>query len=122
QWSYPSFPTRRSSDLDRAHRLDRSQPLLGDITVFLADLAGPELIDPNRLHNAEHPAVEPGALLKLMLTCERPLARRLNKIVGLGRRSGQAPGKPAQPRQNRDQLIPEARAHRSRAVSRAGRR
>jgi hypothetical protein len=57
-----------------------------------------------------------------MLTCERPLARRLNKIVGLGRRSGQAPGKPAQPRQNRDQLIAEALAHRIGAVSRADRR
>jgi hypothetical protein len=57
-----------------------------------------------------------------MLSRERPLARRLNKVVGLGRRSGQAPGKPAQPRQRRDQLIAEALAHRIAAVSCADRR
>src|SRR5205823_11234907 len=109
----------RQTRLDGANRGIRSQPLLCDIGVFLADLAGPEMIDPKGLHNAKHPAVEPGALLKLVLSCERPLARRLNNVVGLTRRTGEAAGKTPQARQDRDQLIAEALAHRIAAVSRA---
>jgi hypothetical protein len=109
----------RQTRLDGAHCGIRSQPLLRDIAVFLADLASPELIDPKGLHNPKHPAVEPGALLKLMLSRERPLARRLNKVVGLSRRTGEAAGKTPQARENSDQLIAEALAHRIAAVSRA---
>jgi hypothetical protein len=57
-----------------------------------------------------------------VLSCERPLARRLNKVVGLGRRAGETAGKAPQPRQNRDQLIAEALAHRIAAISRTNRR
>ena len=78
---------QRQPRLDAPHRLVRPQPLLGNLAVLLADLARAELVDPDRLHDAEHPAVEPRTLLKLMLPRQRPLARRLDQIVGLGRRS-----------------------------------
>src|SRR5882672_6728982 len=65
--------------LDAAHWLIRTQPLLGDIALLFADVTRADLIDPNRLHDAKHPAVEPRTLLKLVLACKRTLARSLNQ-------------------------------------------
>src|SRR5215471_2269804 len=81
--------------LDAPHRLIRPQPLFGDLAVLLANISCADLIYPDRLHDAKHPAVEPRALLKLMLPREGSLARRLNQIVGVGRGTGEPASKPA---------------------------
>ena len=47
-----------------------------DDRLLLAYVPRAQLVDPDRLHDAEHPAVEAGAFLELMLPRERPLARR----------------------------------------------
>ena len=73
--------------LDPAHGFVRAQAVFGGLGVFLADGARANLVDPDRLHDAEHPAVEPGALLKLVAARQRALARRLRQIVGLDRRA-----------------------------------
>src|SRR5260221_2194543 len=107
---------------DAADRRIRPQPLVFDIAALLADVTGAELVDPDRLHDAQHPAVEPGALLELMLARERTLARGLDKIISVARRTGEAAGETPQSRQNRDQLIAEPRAYRIVAFSRSDRR
>src|SRR5271165_3026116 len=102
----------REPRFDPAHRLVRPQPFLGNFATLLADVPGADLVDPDRLHDAKHPAVKPRALLKLMLACERALACRLNQIVGLDGGAREPARKPPQPRQDRDQLIAETDAHR----------
>src|SRR6266700_2693527 len=68
---------------DAAHRLVRTQPFLDNITILFAHLARADLVDPDRLHDAKHPTVEPSTLLKLMLACELTFAGSLNEIVGI---------------------------------------
>src|SRR6266436_8572150 len=97
---------------DAAHRLIRAQPLLWHIALLFADVTRADQIDPNRLHNAKHPAVEPRTLLKLVLACERALARSLNQIVGIADGSREPAGKATQPRQDGDQLVAEPDARR----------
>src|SRR5438270_111004 len=63
----PPNLTESEPRLDPAHRLVRAQPFFGDLATLLADIARADLVDPDRLHDAKHPAVEPRALLKLML-------------------------------------------------------
>src|SRR5438270_6092127 len=107
---------------DPANRLVRSQPFFGDLTTLLADVPRADLIDPDRLHDTEHPAVEPCTLLKLMLARERPFACRLNQIIGLDGRAREPARKPPQPWQDRDQLIAETSAHRITACNQVYRR
>src|SRR6516165_4886958 len=97
---------------DSTHRLIRSQPFLGNVTTHLPNISRTDLINPDCLHNAKHPAIEARALLKLMLTCEGALACRLNEIVGIDGGAGEPASKPTQPRQDHDQLISETDAHR----------
>jgi hypothetical protein len=97
---------------DPARRLIRTQPILCYIAILLAHVPRTDLIDPNGLHDAEHPAVETRAFLKLVLPRERPLASSLNEIVGIGDRPRKPASESAQSRQDRDQLIAEAGAHR----------
>src|SRR5712671_1909346 len=108
----PPNLTEREPSLDPAHRLIRTHPFFGNFATFLADIARADLIDPDRLHNAKHPAVEPRTLLKLMLACESALACRLNQIVGLDGRAREPAREPPQPWQDGDQLIAETDAHR----------
>src|SRR5439155_8553090 len=93
---------------DAAHRRVRAQPLLGNVALLFADVTGADLIDPNRLHDAKHPAVEPRTLLKLVLARERTFARRLNQIVGIADGSRKPAGETTQPRQDSYQLVAEA--------------
>src|SRR5262249_43833170 len=83
-----------------------------NIAILFSDIAGAQLIDPDRLHDAKHPTVKPRPLLELVLPRQRPFTRRLHQIVGLGGRSGEAAGKAAQPRQDRNHLLAELRAPR----------
>ena len=57
-----------------------------------------------------------------MLACEGALACRLDEIVGFDGRAGEPAGEPAQPRQDRDQLVAEPRARRISARSQIDRR
>src|SRR6516165_449722 len=107
---------------DPSYWLVRSQPILGDIAVLLAHVPRAHLIDPDRLHDAEHPTVEPCALLKLVLPCQRPLARSLNEIVSIGQGARKSASKTAQSRQDCDQLIAEPGAHRISARNQTRRR
>src|SRR5207248_10017176 len=112
--SEPSF--------DPAHRLVRTDPFFGNLATLLADIARADLVDPDRLNDAEHPAVEPRTLLKLMLTCEGALACRLNQIVGFDGRAREPAREPPQPWQDGDQLIAETDAHRISAWNQVYRR
>src|SRR5712691_5748273 len=107
---------------DAPHRLVRSQPLLGDIAILLPDIPRADLVNPDRLHDAKHPAVETRPLLKLMLACEGALACRLNEIVGLDGGTREPAGEPTQPWQDRDQLVAKAAAHRISARNQTYRR
>jgi len=108
----PPHLLERKPRLDPANRLVRSQPLFGNLATLLPDVPRADLIDPDRLHDAKHPAVEPRALLKLMLAREGALARRLNQIVGFDGGACQSTCKPPQPWQDRDQLIAKTHGHR----------
>jgi hypothetical protein len=70
------------------------------------------LIDPDCLHDAKHPAVEPCTLLKLVLPGKRALAGSLNEIVGIAGGSREPASETTQPRQDGDQLIAEPDARR----------
>jgi hypothetical protein len=107
---------------DPARRLIRSQPILCDIAILLAHIPRADLIDPDGLHDAEHPAVETRAFLKLVLTRQRPFASSLHEIVGVRDGPRKAASKSAQSRQDRDQLIAEPDAHPISARNQASRR
>src|SRR5262249_41609067 len=66
----------------------------------------PFLVQPDRLDDAEHPAVEPGAWGPLGDPGESALARGLYQIVRLVCCPGEAARKATQPRQERHQLGP----------------
>src|SRR5262249_52636983 len=102
---------QRQPRFDTPHRLISPQPLLGNIGILLTYVPRPELIDPYRLHDAEHPAVETRTLLKLVLAGERPLASRLHQIVGIARAARKPARKPPQSGQNRKQLVAELGRH-----------
>jgi hypothetical protein len=57
----------RKTGLDTAHRRVRAKTLLRDVALLLANVSRADLINPNRLHDAKHPAIEPRTLLELML-------------------------------------------------------
>src|ERR1700726_623621 len=118
----PPNLTESEPSFDPAHRLVGAHPFFGNLATLLADIARADLIDPDRLHDAKHPAVEPSTLLKLMLTCEGALACRLNQIVGLGGRAREPAREPPQPWQDGDQLIAETDAHRISACNQVYRR
>jgi hypothetical protein len=102
----------RKPGLDAAHRRVGAEPLLGNVALLFANVTRTDLIDPNRLHDAKHPAVEPRTLLKLVLTRECALACSLNQIVGIAGGSRKPAGEATQPRQDGDQLITEPDARR----------
>jgi len=60
------------------------------LLLLPAGVPRPQLIDPDRLYDAEHPTVEASPLLKLMRAGKRPLARRLDEVVRFDGRPGQA--------------------------------
>src|SRR6201982_1304501 len=97
---------------DPPHRLIRAHPFFGNLATLLADVPRADLIDPDRLHDAKHPTIEPRALLKLMLACEGAFACRLDQCLSIDWRPGEAARKAPQPRQSRDQLIAETDAYR----------
>src|SRR6185312_13600771 len=70
-----------------------------------------QLIDPDRLHDSKHPAVEARPLLKLVRPGKRPLARRLDEVVGLDSRAGQAAGEAPQAGQHADELVADRYTH-----------
>jgi hypothetical protein len=102
----------RQARFDPPYRLIRPQPSLSNVALLLTDVSRADLVDPNRLHDAEHPAVEASALLKLMLARESAFARRLNEVVGLDCRAGESASKPAQSGQDRNELVAKTETHR----------
>src|ERR1700731_1899872 len=118
----PPNLTESEPSFDPAHRLVRAHPFFGNLATLLADIPRADLIDPDRLHDAKHPAVEPRTLLKLMLTCESALACRLNQIIGLDGRAREPAREPPHPWQAGDQVIAETDAHRISASNQMYRR
>src|SRR6185312_1240535 len=105
---------------------DAAQRLVGAdmhalvLARLLANVPGAQLIDPDRLRDPEHPAVEPRPLLKLMHTGQGPFARRLDEIIRLGSAPRQTARETPQARQNGDELVAEGRAHRRNSAEDAG--
>jgi hypothetical protein len=60
---------------------------------FLPGVPRPQLIDPNRLRDPKHPAVEPSPFLELMRPGQRPFACGLDEIIGFGSGAGQTASK-----------------------------
>ena len=85
----PTHFGEREPGLDSAYRLIRSEPLLGDLAILLANIPRADLVDPDRLHDTKHPTVETRTFLKLMPARERPFAGGLDQIVRLDGRSGE---------------------------------
>ena len=98
----PPNLVERKTGFNSAHRLIRAQPILGYIAILLAHVPRADLINPDRLHDAEHPAVKACALLKLVLPRERPLAGGLDEIIGIRHGPRQSARKTPQSRQDRN--------------------
>src|SRR5436305_1264180 len=91
-----SGTSSRSTSSKAARRLVASRPLAIDLAILLADLPGAQLIDPDRLHDTKHPAIEARPLLELLHSREGALASGLHEVVGLGHGPGQATGEAPQ--------------------------
>src|SRR6185312_5304575 len=85
--------------------LDRLGLVLLLLGVLLAHPARAQLVEPNGLHDPEHPAVEPCAGIPLLDAAKRSLTGRLDQIVRLGARSRQAEGETAEARQHLAQAM-----------------
>lgn len=64
--------------------------------------ARPHLIDPQVLHDPEHPHIQPGARHPAIASGKRPLDRRLQQIIDFRAIPGDGPSQSAQPRQQGD--------------------
>ena len=65
------------------------------------------LIEEDVLHDAVHPAVQPGSLGPLAETRDGPFASRLNQVVGIVDGTREASGEAPEPGQKRDQVVAE---------------
>ena len=64
--------------------------------------ARPYFIDPQVLHDPEHPQIQPGVRHPAIASCKRPLDRRLQQIIDFRAIPGDGPSQSAQPWQQGD--------------------